>query len=96
MTLKTAKNKKGKKLYVKWKKITGVDGYEVQYSLKKSFSKAKKAKTKIKSTAKTSITIKKLKKNKKYYVRVRAYKLDSSGNKIYGKWSKVKKVKVKK
>ncbi|MBO4863721.1 MAG: leucine-rich repeat protein [Eubacterium sp.] len=94
--IKTSKNKKGKKLYVKWKKITGVDGYEVQYSLKKSFSKAKKAKTKIKSTAKTSITIKKLKKNKKYYVRVRAYKLDSSGNKIYGKWSKVKKVKVKK
>lgn len=96
VTLKTAKNKKGKKLYVKWDKKKDVAGYEVQYSLKKNFSKAKKAKTKIKSTVKNSITIKKLTRKKNYYVRVRAYKLDSAGNRVYGKWSKVKKVKIKK
>ena len=39
-------------------------------------------------------TIKKLKK-KKYYVQVRAYRT-VNGKKIYGDWSKVKSVKVKK
>ena len=38
---------------------------------------------------------KKLKKKKTYYVRVRAYTL-SNGKKVYGKWSSVKKVKIKK
>ena len=36
----------------------------------------------------------KLKKKKKYYVRVRAYK-SVSGKKVYGAWSKVKTVKTK-
>ena len=39
--------------------------------------------------------ISKLTAKKTYYVRVRAYK-KSSGKKIYGKWSKIKKVKIKK
>lgn len=38
---------------------------------------------------------KKFKKKKTYYIRVRAYKLDGS-KKVYGSWSKVKKIKVKK
>ncbi|MBO4863577.1 MAG: DUF4832 domain-containing protein [Eubacterium sp.] len=93
--LKSVKNKKKKKLTVKWKKIKAADGYEIQYSLKK-LNKKNQKKIKTKLTSKTTFTIKKLKKNKKYYVRVRAYKLDSAGNKVYGKWSKVKKVKIKK
>ena len=40
-------------------------------------------------------TITKLKKGKTYYVRVRAYK-KLSGKKIYGKWSKIKKIKIRK
>ena len=32
---------------------------------------------------------------KRYYVRVRAYKLDENKNKVYGSWSKVKRVKVR-
>ena len=39
-------------------------------------------------------TLKKLKKGKKYYVRVRIYKV-VNGNKIYSSWSTVKSVKVK-
>lgn len=86
----SAKNKKKKSIKVTWKKISGASGYQVSYGLKKNFKKAKK-----KTTTKTSYTIKKLKKKKKYYVRVRAYTL-SGGKKVYGKWSSVKKVKVKK
>ena len=57
--------------------------------------KFKKAVTK-KNTAKTSYTISKLKKGKIYYVRIRAYKMDSTGKKVYGKYSSMKKVKVSK
>ena len=37
-----------------------------------------------------------LKKGKIYYVRIRAYKMDSTGKKVYGKYSSMKKVKVSK
>lgn len=50
---------------------------------------------KTKSTTKTKYTVKKLKKKKTYYMRVRAYTL-WNGKKVYGKWSSVKKVKIKK
>ena len=92
--IKSAKNKKKRKLTVKWKKVKGAAGYELQYSLKKFNSTNTEIKTK--KIAKTSITIKKLRKKKKYYIRVRAFKLDSAGNKVYGKWSKVKKVRINK
>lgn len=46
------------------------------------------------SKKKTSCTIKKLKSKKTYYVRVRAYK-NVKGKIIYGKWSQIKKMKVK-
>ena len=84
------KNTKGKKLTAKWKKVSGAKGYEVQYSTNKKFKKAK-----TKTTKKTSLTIKNLKK-KTYYVRIRAYTLDASGKKISGGWSTVKEVKIKK
>ena len=54
----------------------------------------KKAKVKNIKTNTPKYTIKKLKK-KKYYVQVRAYRT-VNGKKIYGDWSKVKSVKVKK
>ena len=81
------KSPKKKQLKVTWKKIKGAK-YQVQYSLKKSM---KKAKTK-KNIKKNNVTIKKLKSNKKYYVRVRAYKT-VNGKTYLGKWSK-KAVKV--
>jgi hypothetical protein len=39
-------------------------------------------------------TVKKLKKSKKYYVKVRAYKTKNSKT-VYSKWSKVKSIKTK-
>ena len=44
----------------------------------------------------TSKTISKLRKNKTYYIKVRAYKKNASGKKVYSKYSKVKKIKIKK
>ena len=59
--LTSAKNGKGKKLTVKWKKVTGAKGYQLQYALNKKFKKKKSVQTK-----KTKYTIKKLKKKKTY------------------------------
>lgn len=92
--LLSVKNQKGKKAKVKWKKNTKVSGYQVQYSMKKNFKSGKKNIT-IKKNKITSTVLKKLKKKKTYYVRVRTYK--KLGNKTYySKWSNVKKVKIKK
>lgn len=44
----------------------------------------------------TSKTLSKLSKGKTYYVKVRAYKKDSTGAKVYGSFSSVKKVKISK
>ena len=90
--IKSVKAKK-KAFKVKWKKIKGVKGYEVKYALNKKFTKGKKVKTV--SAKKTSLKVSKLKK-KKYFVKVRAYTVDPNGEKVYGDWSKVKKVKVNK
>jgi hypothetical protein len=87
---KLAKGKKSAKISIK--KVKGAKGYKIEYSTKKSF-KAKYTKQKI--TTKTTLTIKKLKSNKTYYFRIKAYKSDGN-KKIYSKnWSKIKKVKVK-
>lgn len=85
--LKIAGKRKAK---ASWKKLTNVSGYQIQYAPNKKFKKAKR-----KTVKSTSVTIKKLKKKKTYFVRVRAYKL-VDGKKVYGKWSAVKKVKIKK
>ena len=86
------KNEKGKKLVVNWRKVNNAKGYQVEYALDKKFTKSKKSKTQ----KNLSFTAKNLKKTKVYYVRVRAYTLDSKGRKVYGKWSSTKKVKIKK
>ncbi len=77
-----------KKIKIKYKKVKGAGGYEIQWAKKKSF-KGKK----IKKTKKLKYTIKrKDKKRKKYYVRVRAYKKVNKKY-YYGKFTKKKKVK---
>ena len=87
-----AKNVKTKKLTVKWKKTSKAKGYQIQIASNKKFTKGKKTKT----LSKTIYSFKKLKKNKYYYVRVRAYVYDSNHKKVYGSWSMIKKVKIKK
>ena len=84
-----ALGKKKIKITVK-KSSEQVSGYEVILSTKKNFKNAKKITTK-----KNGVTVKKLKAGKKYFVKVRAFK--KVGNKkIYGNYSTVKKVIVKK
>ncbi len=82
---------KKKAATVTWKKKSGVSGYQVQYSTSKAkISKGKKVK--IKGASKKSVTIKKLKKKKVYYFRIRSYKT-VNGKTYYSPWSKVKKSK---
>lgn len=81
-----------KKATVKWKKISGVEGYEIQYSTKKDFSSGVKSANVKKS--KTSATISKLSSGKTYYVRVVGYKT-YNGIKVYTEAGKSKSVKVK-
>lgn len=88
----SAKNSKSKQCVVKIKKVSGAAGYDVVYSTDKKFRKSVK---KINSR-KNQATIKKLKKGKTYYIKVRAYKYDSKGKKISGKYSTKKKILVKK
>lgn len=83
---------KKKALVLSWKKVSGASGYQIQISTKKNFKNAKKVtikKTKVKYTAS------KLKKKKKYYVRIRAYKTykNAAGKaqKAYGKWVTINK-----
>ena len=81
-----------KKLKVTWKKLKGVDGYQIQYSANKKFKSSKTVT--IKKAKTVTKTLKKLKKRKKYFVRVRAYaEGDLNGKRVvsYGKWSAVKK-----
>lgn len=91
-TITSFANKSGKKALVKYKAISGATGYEIVYSTDK---KVKKNRTTVKTKAK-SRTLKGLKKGKTYYVKVRAYKTDSTGLVVYGKYSAIKKVKIKK
>ena len=85
-----AKNQKKCKVKVTWKKVPNSMGYQIQYATNKKFKKAKK-----KTVKYTFVTLKKLKKKKTYFIRIRAYKI-ADGKKAYGKWSTVKKVKIKK
>ncbi len=76
------KSPKKKQLKVTWKKIKGAK-YQLEYSLKKNMNNVYLKK----NIKKNNVTIKKLKSNKKYYVRVRAYKT-VNGKRYFGKWSK--------
>lgn len=79
---------------VKWKKQkTQTSGYEIQYTTNKKFKGAKTLKN-IKP-GKTSGNISKLKAGKKYYVRIRTYKM-VKGKKYASGWSKKKTVTTKK
>ena len=88
------KNKAAKKaVSVEWKKVGGVKGYQIQVATDKKFKKNKKT-VNIKKQKTTKTTVKKLKSKKKYYIRVRTYKI-ANGKKVYSSWSKVKSVKTK-
>lgn len=76
---------KKQKLTVKWKKLSSISGYQINYAKKKNFS-GKKTVTASKSSSSKLIN-KKLAKGK-YYIRVRAYKT-VAGRKTYGPYSNI-------
>ena len=86
----TSVKSQSKAFTVKWKKKSGITGYQIQYSTNSKFKKGNKS-IKIKNAKTRSKKITKLKSNKKYYVRIRTYK-----GKKYSKWSKVKSIKTPK
>lgn len=91
--LKSVKKYKKRRIKVRIKKVKGRTGYRVQISTSRKF---KKKSTKNYYIKKETLTSKMLKKNTKYYVRVKAYKV-VNGNKVYSnKWSKIKKVRTSK
>lgn len=89
---KISKKSKKYKVLIKYKKVAKAYKYEIQYSTSKKF---KASKTKTKRTNKTRYTITKLNNKKTYYIRVRAYRYQF-GERVYGSWSNVRKLKIKK
>ena len=83
---------KKKQLTASWKKDNSVKGYQLQYSTGRGFNRYKTVT--VNSPKKIKKTVKKLKKNTKYYVRVRSY-TKLYGRKYYSDWSKIKAVKTK-
>ena len=88
--IKKIKNTAKKTITIKYKNIKA-RGYQIQIASNKKFKKGKKNKY----TTETTVKIKKLKKGKTYYIRVRAYNMNGT-KKLYGQWSVVKKIKIKK
>lgn len=86
------KNSGKGKMKVTVEKVNGAKGYEIVYATNKKLNSDVKT---ITTTSKTK-TLSNLTKGKTYYVKVRAYIVDASGNKIYGKYSGVSKVKITK
>ncbi len=84
-----------KKLKVGWKKVK-CTGYIIEYSTKKNMKGAKTVK--VRGAKNTEKTLKRLKKNKKYYIRIRAYKQYKVSGKtktVYGKYSPKKSIFIK-
>lgn len=93
--ISSVKNSKSKQVLIKWKKCSNVDGYQIEYSTNKKFETKATKRVNVKNEKTISKTIKKLKKGKTYYVRIRAFK--KTGDTVsYGSWSATKKVKIKK
>ena len=88
-----AVNKSKKTAKITWKKVTGASGYRVYRATKKN-GKYKLVKT-IKKNKTVTYTNKNLKKGKKYYYKVRAYKTVRK-KKVFGKYSSIVRVSVKK
>lgn len=88
--IQSLKFKKSKSAVLTIKNVPGADGYQVQYATNKKFKQKVS-----KSLKKTEVTIKNLEEKKTYYFRVRAFKLNGK-EKVYGKWSGIKKVRIKK
>ncbi|MBR6567062.1 MAG: DUF1906 domain-containing protein [Clostridia bacterium] len=93
--LKTLKSSKSGTLTATWTKLSGADGYQLYLSTGKKFTSKTTEKVTVKKGKTVKTTVKKLKKNKKYYVKIRGYKTVNS-KKVYGAFSSVKSIRIKK
>ena len=93
-TLITSLSAKDNGFTVKWKKKTKITGYQIQYSTSSKFSMKNTKIVKIKKAKTASKKITDLKSSKKYYVRIRTYKIVKK-KKSYSSWSKKKNVTTK-
>ena len=89
----TSVKTKSEAFMIKWKKKTNIAGYQIQYSTNSKFKKGNKT-IKIKKAKTVSKKITGLKPSKKYYVRIRTYKIVNKKT-YYSSWSKKKCVTTK-
>ncbi len=80
-----------RKMKVSYSEIEGVKGYEIKYATNSVFDNSK---TRLVTTKNYTFTTMKL--GKRYYVKVRGYKIDSTGSRVYGSWSDVRSVVIEK
>ena len=80
---------KSRRLYVSAYSISGAGGYQLQYSKYSTF----KSSSSVGSTS-SLISVGRFSKGTYYYVRMRAFKRDSTGGRVYGSWSSVKRVRI--
>ena len=73
------------KIKITYSSISGTKGYQIQYATNLNFTSSKTYKTSSRTYITPALT-----RGKRYYVRVRGYKVDSTGKTIYGSWSSVK------
>ena len=88
---KVSKKSKKYKVTIKYKKVKPVYKYEIVYSTNGKFKKH----VKTKRTNKQSYTLTNLRRKTTYYIKVRAYRYQF-GERVYGAWSKLRRVKTKK
>ena len=93
--LKALKSAKSGTLTVTWTKLSGADGYQLYLSTSKKFTSKSTKKVTVKKGKTVKTTVKGLKKNKTCYVKLRGYKTVNN-KKVYGTFSSVKSIKIKK
>ena len=88
-------NSASRKMTVKWGKNAKANGYQIQYSLSKTFQVGNNKAVTITSASTVSKVIGSLTKGKTYYVRIRTYKTVGS-SKYWSVWSSARSVKISK
>ena len=83
-----------------WKKNSYADGYQLEYSTNKKFSGSSTSVLEMESADTLNAKVTGLEKGKKYFFRIRTIKViydpvEGSESRIFGKWSKIKKIKAR-
>jgi len=85
-TIARVKRKRGKKADIRWKPLLEVSGYELQLSEDPDGTFQTVG---YYGKNKNRTILRKIRKKKNYYIRIRAYKI-VTGGRVYGKWSELR------